>query len=978
MVPVMPRIVASSRSPPAEGRLTAMLGPTNTGKTHFAIERMLGHDTGIIGLPLRLLAREVYDRVVRERGARLAALITGEEKIVPPTARYFICTVEAMPLDRPFAFVAIDEIQLCADAERGHVFTDRLLHARGLHETLFLGSETMRGAIHRLVPGIGFVARPRLSTLSHTGHRKLTRLPRRSAIVAFSANAVYAIAEAVRRQRGGAAVVLGALSPRTRNAQVGLFEAGDVDFLVATDAIGMGLNLGVDHVAFADLDKFDGRRHRPLSAAEIGQIAGRAGRYMRDGSFGTTGGGEPFGPELVTRIEEHRFDPVKALQWRSSALDFTSVEALQLSLDRPAPAPGLQRVRDAADQIVLKALAQDPEIAALAQGRARVALLWEVAQVPDFRKTMAELHVRLLAGLYRHLVEDGCLPQPWVEAQLRRIDNTEGDIDSLAVRLAYIRTWTFVAHRADWVEQPAPIQEEARSIEDRLSDALHERLTQRFVDRRASALIRRLAGEEDLIGAVDAGGDVLVEGEYVGRMTGLKFTPDPAAEGADERTVLAAANRALGPEIARRTDEIEAAADQVFKLDAQGQVLWDGAVLARLGAGRDILHPRVQVPHHDLLDGAQRDRVARRLERFVASRLEAALAPLYKLAEPPADLAGPARGLAFRLAEALGAMPRKALADALEALSQPARAALRSLGVRFGKLTIYVPALLKPDATQLKLTLRATFLGEGATAPVPPGHVSLILDGTVGDEWLTVAGFRRCGTKAVRIDMLERLDQALRAKAEDPVVPTGEMTGLVGCSNDEFVAVMRALGYEKLVLDDGAVRYRVHGRHRRNDRNSRPQAAGPVPPAEGVAAAPAPEEATPAGQAPEPAAAATDDRAVEDAVPGTALAPTQRGPKRRRPRRRRHGPGEHQTPAAAAAEPPVAAIAATPAPPPHRQESRRPEPRSEARPAPPRQEARRDPRPERSRPAKPAPKPVAVDPDSPFAALAALRDKLSR
>lgn len=965
MVRLMLRPVAPTRPLPAAGRLTAMLGPTNTGKTHFAIERMMGHDTGVIGLPLRLLAREVYDRVVGEKGVRLTALITGEEKIVPATARYFVCTVEAMPLDRPFAFVGVDEIQLCADPERGHVFTDRLLHARGLHETLFLGSETMRGAIRRLVPGASFISRPRLSTLSHSGHCKLTRLPRRSAIVAFSAHAVYAIAETVRRQRGGAAVVLGALSPRTRNAQVGLFEAGEVDFLVATDAIGMGLNLGVDHVAFADLDKFDGRRHRILTAAEIGQIAGRAGRYMRDGSFGTTGTAEPFEADLAGRVEEHRFDPVKALQWRSNQLDFSTVAALLHSLDQPAPLAGLHKVRDATDQIALRALAQDPEIAALAGTPPRVALLWQVAQIPDFRNTMADLHIRLLGRIFRHLVEDGRLPTPWVEAQLRRIDNTEGDIDSLAVRLAYIRTWTFVAHRADWVEQPAPLQAAAGSIEDRLSDALHARLTQRFVDRRASALSRRLAGENELIGAVDAGGDVLVEGEYVGRMTGLKFTPDPAAEGADERTVLTAANRALGPEIARRTEEIEAAADQAFTLDPEGQVLWDGAVLARLAPGRDALHPRVMVPHHDLLDGAQRDRIARRLERFVTSRLGTGLAPLYKLAEPPAEVTGAARGLAFRLAEGLGALPRKVLADALAALPHPDRAALRSMGVRFGKLTIYLPALLKPDATQLKLTLRAVFLGTGATAPVRPGHVSLILDGRLEDEWLTVAGFRRCGTKAVRIDMLERLDQVLRAKTEDPVVPTGEMTGLVGCSNEEFVAVMRALGYEKLVLEDGAVRYRVVGRRRRSDHRaaapgaapdkapdrSAPATADPPPPAVGEA------PATDPAAAPAPAGA----EAVEAAPAGdTPAAATET--KRRRPRRRRHGRDER------APAPPVEAVAPPPA---------RPEMRSEPRPPAARQDPRREPRAERPRPAKPA-KQATVDPDSPFAALAALRDKLRR
>ena len=893
------RPVRSTAAVVAEGRVTAVLGPTNTGKTHFAIERMLAHRTGVIGLPLRLLAREVYDRIVRLKGEHAVALVTGEEKIVGRDARYWVATVEAMPQDRAFEFLAVDEIQLATDLERGHVFTDRLLRARGLSETLLLGSETMRPVIRRLIPDAAFVTRPRLSTLSHAGYRKLARLPRRSAIVAFSADNVYALAEAIRRQRGGAAVVLGALSPRTRNAQVAMFEAGEVDYLVATDAVGMGLNLGVDHVAFAAHDKFDGHRHRPLTPTEVAQIAGRAGRHMRDGTFGTTAGVEPFDDDMVSRVENHRFDPVRQLQWRSADLDFASVPALLASLERQAPLPGLMRVRDADDQSSLRALAEDEAIRALARGRRRIELLWQVCQIPDFRKTMADVHVRLLSRIYGHLCADERLPHPWVEEQLNRLDDTEGDIDMLATRLAHIRTWTFVSYRGDWLERPEPLQEQARSIEDRLSDALHERLTQRFVDRRSSALIRRLAGENELLGAVDSAGDVLVEGEYVGRMSGLKFIPDPEAEGVDGKAVMAAANRALGPEVVRRTEELEAAGDEVFKLDPEGRILWDGAVLARLLAGRDTLHPRVHLLPHELLDGAQRERVLHRLERFVAARIEAVLGALLKL-QTAEELPGPARGLAFRLGEALGAISRRDIALELDALPQPARADLRRMGVKFGKLTIYLPALLKPEATQMKLTLRAVALGEGSVTPPAAGHVAYLLDGRTPDEWLTVAGFRRCGAKAIRIDMLERLDQALRDKqGDDMIVPTGELTGLVGCSNEEFAAVMRALGYEKLTMEDESVRYRIRGRRGR-PRPSAPVAAPAAAPLAEAAEVEAPEGETTEGETTEIEAVDAEDGVIAEGEAATEGAPGERRKRRRRRRKPRQAQAEAGTEAAPA------------------------------------------------------------------------------
>ncbi|MGH6876433.1 MAG: helicase-related protein, partial [Rhizomicrobium sp.] len=497
------------------GRIAAVLGPTNTGKTHFAIERMLAHRSGMIGLPLRLLAREVYEKIIRIKDPSSTALITGEEKIVPPQARYFVCTVEAMPLDLHTAFLAVDEIQLCADAERGHVFTDRLLHARGEEETLFLGAETMRCAIARFVPEAHFITRPRFSDLAHTGHRKLTRLPRRAAIVAFSAEDVYAIAELVRRQRGGgAAVVLGALSPRTRNAQVALYQSGEVDFLVATDAIGMGLTMDIDHVAFAALEKFDGVGVRALKPEELGQIVGRAGRHMNDGTFGATSDCELPDEETIARIEGHRYEPVRQLQWRNSGLSFRSLAALADSLDTPPPLRGLSRARTATDAACLRILSTWDEITSRATHPSAVKTLWDACQLPDFRKLSLEEHARLVQQIYLHLMSlESALPEDWIARHVARLDETEGDVATLSGRLAQIRIWTYAAHRPGWVRDAAHWQEQTRAVEDRLSDALHERLTQRFIDRRTSILLRSLRDDEPLDFRLDDSGAALLGGE---------------------------------------------------------------------------------------------------------------------------------------------------------------------------------------------------------------------------------------------------------------------------------------------------------------------------------------------------------------------------------------------------------------------------------------------------------------------------------
>ncbi|HWU15050.1 MAG TPA: helicase-related protein, partial [Caulobacter sp.] len=512
----------------APSKLTAVLGPTNTGKTHLAVERMLGHASGMIGLPLRLLAREIYDRIVKLRGKASVALITGEEKIVPPRAAYFVCTVEAMPLGREVEFVAVDEIQLCADPERGHIFTHRLLHARGRFETMLLGSGTMAPLVRRLLPDAEIVSRERFSTLTYSGSKKLTRLPRRSAVVAFSTDAVYAIAELIRRQRGGAAVVMGSLSPRTRNAQVALYQSGDVDFLVATDAIGMGLNMDVDHVAFAGLRKFDGRRTRWLHPQEVGQIAGRAGRYTRDGTFGVTGDCEEMDEDLVESVVNHQFEPVMGAEWRNARLDFGSLQGLLRSLAEPPQRAGLKLAEEALDERTLRKLAQQEDVVARCKAdRSALIRLWDVCQTPDFRKTTDDDHQRMVRTLFDDLTTGRKrLPEDWIAGQFKALDRTDGEIDSLAARLSGVRTLSYIANRGDWLHNPVQWQGMTRQLEDRLSDTLHEKLMARFIDRRTSVLMRQLGDRETLLAGVGADGAVTVEGQVVGRLTGVTFVQE--------------------------------------------------------------------------------------------------------------------------------------------------------------------------------------------------------------------------------------------------------------------------------------------------------------------------------------------------------------------------------------------------------------------------------------------------------------------
>ena len=783
---------------PDEGRIRAVLGPTNTGKTHLAVERMLGHRSGMIGLPLRLLAREIYDRIARVKGPRAVALVTGEEKIVPSRAEYWVATVEAMPLDRPVAFLAVDEIQLAGDPERGHVFTDRLLRARGAEETMFLGSETVRPLLRRLVPEAMVETRPRMSTLRFAGTRKLTRLKPRSAVVAFSADSVYAIAELLRRQRGGTALVMGALSPRTRNAQVALFQSGEVDYLVATDAIGMGLNMDVDHVAFAETVKFDGRAPRRLGPAEVAQIGGRAGRHMNDGSFGLTAEAEPFDPDTIERVESHRFEALRGLYWRNSELDFRSLELLIRSLERPPPGPGLLRVREAEDEASLKLLALEPEVAALASSGPRLRLLWEVCRIPDFRKSAVEQHARLLGRIYRHLAgPDEVLPADWIARHLAQLDRTDGDIDTLLARIAHVRTWTYVTHRGDWVKGAEEWQERSRGIEDRLSDALHERLTQRFVDRRSSLLTRSLRSERGLDAAVERDGSVLVEGEALGRLDGFRFVAEPGRVGDSEvgrRAFKAAALRALREELDRRVGALETSRDDDLALSSDGSIVWRESIVARLRPGRSALEPGLSILQGEGLDGEAASRIARHLGDWLRRHLRHRLQALYMVLDAP--LGGEAKGVAFRMSEELGALPRPEI-------GHEAKERLGAFGLRIGRAVAYIPALLKPDRRGLLGLLHAVRHNH-AVLTVPPSAVWIKVDPRLPVGFYRAVGFWVVGAKAVRVDVLERLAKAAAEGLRDgALLPTPALARLAACGPEDLAGALAAVGFRARGRGDG-------------------------------------------------------------------------------------------------------------------------------------------------------------------------------
>jgi ATP-dependent RNA helicase SUPV3L1/SUV3 len=851
--------------PASSQNLSLVLGPTNTGKTHLALERMTGYASGMIGFPLRLMARENYDRLVARLGANKVGLLTGEERILPPSARYLCCTVESMPVEplatvnlprRRFDFVAVDEVQLAGDRERGHIFTDRIMHARGAFETMLMGAQTAAPLLKALLPDARFEFRQRMSQLVYAGSKKLTRLPRRSAVVAFSTSDVYKIAEFVRRQRGGAAVVMGRLSPRTRNAQVDLYQNGDVDFLIATDAIGMGLNLDLGHVALAADIKFDGRNMRKLGPAELAQIAGRAGRHVKDGTFGVTDGCRVLEPDVIEAIEQHRFTPIRSFYWRNRDLNFGSIDMLIESLEAPPPLPFLFRKGDALDHQALIALVGRKEVLAAVHGAGDVRLLWDVASIPDFRQSLHESHYDLLAGVFMALVSNGVLTKDTVARAIQQLDRVDGDLDTLMTRLAYIRTWTYITNRSDWTDTPLEWQDRARFIEDKLSDRLHQRLSERFVDKRTAHLSRKLRETKNLITSVKDDGTVLVEGEEVGLLTGFVFNPT-LTDGEEKATILAAARRGLPDEIERRVQAFVGSADAAFQIDEKGVVLWREATIAQLVKGESLYLPRANLASSDLLSIDQTQRMQARLSNFLTAHIKAVLGRLIILATPdqampvpatdvktpdaktslveipdavpkspansisdyntkkgyseavaqtaavalnqsnvPASLSGAGKGIAYMVFERLGSVPTSDVAHLTRNMQETDKPILASLGLRFGVETVYMPEMLKPPQISLRAllwSLHEVAFFDGALPPA--GRVAIDAIADVPDLYWLAIGYRRLGQRVMRVDMVERVAMLVRAAAREGQFKINEdMLSLAGATREAMGRMLLDLG----------------------------------------------------------------------------------------------------------------------------------------------------------------------------------------
>lgn len=803
----------TNKAIPYDGMISAILGPTNTGKTYRAVEQMLTHHSGIIGFPLRLLARENYDKIVEKKGVAAVALVTGEEKIVPKHARYFVCTTEAMPSmlhgTESFDFLAVDEIQLAADPDRGHVFTDRLLHSRGKLETMFMGSETIRPLLKELIPGIDIRSQTRFSQLTYTGFKKLTRLPARSAIVAFTINDLYEVADLIHRQRGGTAIVLGALSPRTRNAQVEMYQSGEVDFLVATDAIGMGLNMDIQHVAFASTRKFDGQNLRKLSPAELAQIAGRAGRHQTNGTFGVTGHIPDFDPDDVEAIENHTFENLQTLAWRNADLDFSSPKMLLRSLDVFSGRPSLQKGWPGDDYLSLEKFTARDDIMARATTPDTIRLLWDVCQIPDFRKTLHESHQELIAGVFNHLISDkGVLPDDWVMPQIARLDRMDGDVDTLMSRIAHIRTWTYISYRAGWLKDPENWQAKTRAIEDRLSDALHEGLLRRFVDKRSAVLLKGREEGSSLLAGVKSDGTVVVEGHPVGQLIGFRFIPDPGVTGPDKKVIMSVARTTLKSEIGRRLNMILTAQPKQFKLQDDGQIFFQadasnplpGQPIARVKKGASLLQPEVELLNSDLLETQDKNAVTDHLQTWVKAHIYTVLEPLFTLVGDEA-MSGSARGIAFQLFEGTGIVPRTQVDNLIETLGADGRRELRQKKVKLGPLLIFLPDLNKPAGVRLRALLWSLFNDQPLPAQTPrDGAMSVTIDpATANADFYKAIGYPVYGPRAIRIDMLDRVINAIYDSADKGKFRADhKMAEWMGCGIADLYAILEAMGHKRI------------------------------------------------------------------------------------------------------------------------------------------------------------------------------------
>ena len=781
-------------------KITAILGPTNTGKTHLAIETMLSFDSGMIGFPLRLLAREVYDKVIKKINLDKVALITGEEKIIPSNAKYFLCTVESMPIDKHLEFVGIDEIQMCADHERGHIFTDRLLNMRGEKLTMFMGSGTIKNIISKLNDDIEFINKNRLSKLSYAGHKKISRINSKTAIIAFSAEEVYAIAELIRRQKGGAAIVMGSLSPKTRNAQVELYQSGDVDFLVATDAIGMGINMDLDHVYFSNLKKFDGKKLRKLNLSEIGQIAGRAGRYLNDGSFGITGDCKDITAENIELIENHKFEEIRTLFWRNSNLNFNNQSTLIKTLEEKPQMEWLKKIHECEDEKALKYFLKDINLKKLEFNKKTLSLLWECCQIPDFVKKTYGNHYEVIGNVFKFLnSKKGRITDDYMRLQLMKLDKLEGNVDSLSNRIANVRTWSYVSNKNNWIENQDYWIEKTKHLEDKLSDRLHEELTKTFIDKRASILARGLKQDMDFKTEILENNNVMINNQFIGKINGLKLKLDlkKGALETDIKSLKKAARQTIGPELKKRIQIIIDTG--LIELNDDFKIYWNNFPIAKLLSGNDYLNPNFELIVDDIIEQNQKQKLGEYINKWIQNKIHTILKNLIDLKNLK-EKNSSIKALAYQLYENNGVLKREQVAEYLKTLGQNERKILRELGVKFGRYHVFLYQLIKPEAVSLRTLLWKNFHQKYYNLKPPTFGLNFLDDKTsLNKNFMLLCGFEKFDTLFVRIDILERLfmqiiTSDIKEKNEIKMIP--EMLNLLGCSKDNFKKLLQKMGYK--------------------------------------------------------------------------------------------------------------------------------------------------------------------------------------
>jgi ATP-dependent RNA helicase SUPV3L1/SUV3 len=781
-------------------KITAVLGPTNTGKTHLAIETMLSFDSGMIGFPLRLLAREVYDKVIKKIGTDKVALITGEEKIIPANAKYFLCTVESMPIDKSLDFVGIDEIQMCADHERGHIFTDRLLNMRGNKITMFMGASTIKNIISKLNDDIEFINRSRLSKLIYSGHKKISRINRKTAIIAFSAEEVYAIAELIRRQKGGAAIVMGSLSPKTRNAQVDLYQSGDVDFLVATDAIGMGINMDLDNIFFSNLKKFDGRKLRKLNLSEIGQIAGRAGRYLNDGSFGITGDCKEINAEEINLLENHKFEEIRTIFWRNNSLNFNNHISLIKSLEEKPQKEWLRKIHECGDEKALKYFLRDKNFENIDFNSKTLSLLWECCQIPDFVKKTYGNHYKVIENVFKFLnSKKGKITDEYMRLQLIKLDKLEGNVDSLSNRIANVRTWSYVSNKNNWIENQDYWIEKTKLLEDKLSDRLHEELTKTFIDKRASILARGLKQDMEFKTEILENNDVKIDDQFIGKINGLKLELDlkKGALETDIKSLKKAARQTISPELEKRIQNIIDTG--LIELKNDFKIYWNKFSIARLTPGNDYLNPNFELIVDEILEQNQKKKLSTYINKWLKNKIDTILKSLIDL-KNLRDKHSSIKALAYQLYENNGVLKRENVSEYLKNLGQGERQILRDLGVKFGRYHVFLHKLIKPEPVILRTLLWKNYHQKYLKLTPPKFGLNFIEDKINSNKYfMLLCGFEKFDGYFLRIDILERLfmliiNSGVDEGKEIKLVP--EMLNLLGCSKNNFKNLIKKMNYK--------------------------------------------------------------------------------------------------------------------------------------------------------------------------------------